>query len=207
MKIRAVVFDLGGVVFESPVAALRSLEQREGLEPGSIGAMLRRNAGGSAFAALERGEIDAAAFFADFDRELAVAGLATSGRAVLGAIESAMQVRPVMLEAVRLARNAGFRVAALTNNARTSTQTGARFDALHAEFDVFVESCRVGARKPEAAIYHALAEALALPFEAMVFLDDLGANLKTGRSLGMTTIKVGDPDAAVRQLQSVLAGA
>ncbi len=39
---------------------------------------------------------------------------------------------------------------------------------------------------------------------AAVFLDDLGANLKPARALGMTTIKVDDADAALTELESVL---
>ena len=41
------------------------------------------------------------------------------------------------------------------------------------------------------------------PAEA-VFLDDLGANLKPARAMGMTTIKVDDPVAAVAELGAVL---
>jgi putative hydrolase of the HAD superfamily len=37
-----------------------------------------------------------------------------------------------------------------------------------------------------------------------VFLDDLGANLKPARELGMTTIKVADPDLALEELAGVL---
>jgi putative hydrolase of the HAD superfamily len=37
-----------------------------------------------------------------------------------------------------------------------------------------------------------------------VFLDDLGVNLKPARALGMATIKVADPAAAVAELETVL---
>jgi putative hydrolase of the HAD superfamily len=37
-----------------------------------------------------------------------------------------------------------------------------------------------------------------------VFLDDLGTNLKAARAMGMTTIKVDDPVAAVGELRAVL---
>jgi putative hydrolase of the HAD superfamily len=36
------------------------------------------------------------------------------------------------------------------------------------------------------------------------FLDDIGRNLKTARALGMTTIKVDDPDLALRELAALL---
>ena len=40
--------------------------------------------------------------------------------------------------------------------------------------------------------------------DGCVFLDDLGINLKPARAMGMTTIKVVDPDAALRELEQVL---
>ena len=36
-----------------------------------------------------------------------------------------------------------------------------------------------------------------------VFLDDIGSNLKAARALGMTTIKVEEPDAALAELERV----
>ncbi|MBV8295214.1 MAG: haloacid dehalogenase, partial [Acidimicrobiia bacterium] len=41
------------------------------------------------------------------------------------------------------------------------------------------------------------------PSEA-AFLDDLGINLKPARAMGMTTIKVVDPDAAIAELEEVV---
>ena len=37
-----------------------------------------------------------------------------------------------------------------------------------------------------------------------MFLDDLGVNLKPARALGMQTIKVTDPDAALAELGELL---
>ena len=36
------------------------------------------------------------------------------------------------------------------------------------------------------------------------FLDDIGRNLKSARALGMATIKVDDPEAALRELGALL---
>ena len=41
------------------------------------------------------------------------------------------------------------------------------------------------------------------PVEA-VFLDDIGINLKAARALGMTTIKVDDPDTALAELEQTV---
>ena len=40
--------------------------------------------------------------------------------------------------------------------------------------------------------------------DEVVYLDDLGVNLKPAREMGMTTIKVGDPHAALAELHSAL---
>ena len=37
-----------------------------------------------------------------------------------------------------------------------------------------------------------------------MYLDDLGINLKPARALGMTTIKVAEPEAALAELEAVL---
>src|SRR5206468_560825 len=70
--------------------------------------------------------------------------------------------------------------------------------------EAFVESAVAGVRKPDPRIYElACAELRIAPPEA-VMLDDIGANLKTARALGMATIRVGDPDAALGELEELL---
>ena len=91
-------------------------------------------------------------------------------------------------------------VAALTNNWAHEGGGGSETDALRDLFDVFVESSKVGLRKPDPRIYAHVCEALAIAPRDAVFLDDIGRNLKTARELGMTTIKVDEPEQALAQL-------
>ena len=37
-----------------------------------------------------------------------------------------------------------------------------------------------------------------------IYLDDLGINLKPARAMGMRTIKVGDPDVALAELEAMV---
>ena len=67
-----------------------------------------------------------------------------------------------------------------------------------------VESAVEGLRKPDPRIYALVCERLAVTPPATVFLDDLGANLKPARELGMTTIKVAETDVALAELEDVL---
>jgi len=72
-------------------------------------------------------------------------------------------------------------------------------------FEVIVQSSLEGVRKPELAFYERALERLGRPPAAeVVFLDDLGGNLKPARAMGMTTIKVEDPTAALRELSAVV---
>ena len=60
----------------------------------------------------------------------------------------------------------------------------------------------VGLRKPDPRIYQLVCRELGVAPAEAVFLDDIGGNLKTARALGMTTIKVDEPDAALAELEA-----
>jgi putative hydrolase of the HAD superfamily len=110
-----------------------------------------------------------------------------------------------MATAIRRIREANLLTAALTNN-WPRPEGGAQFpptgDGLG--FDVVIESAVVGLRKPDPRIYELVLSKLGVDAAEAVFLDDLGINLKPARAMGMTTIKVTDPDRALDELSDVL---
>ncbi|MCG8588290.1 MAG: HAD-IA family hydrolase, partial [Proteobacteria bacterium] len=108
-----------------------------------------------------------------------------------------------MLAAVATLREAGLRVAALTNN-WGGEDDGDGTRVLQPHFDIFIESSVEGLRKPDPRIYELACERLAVGPEQAIFLDDIGANLKPARQLGMTTIRVVEPAAALEELGSLL---
>ena len=71
-------------------------------------------------------------------------------------------------------------------------------------FEVVIESSKVGLRKPDPRIYHLACEALAVTPNESAFLDDIGANLKGARALGMTTIRVDHTLSAIDELETAL---
>ena len=71
-------------------------------------------------------------------------------------------------------------------------------------FDHVIESSKAGLRKPDPRIYRMACDALDVVPENAVYLDDLGINLKPARELGMTTIKVADPDTALAELEAAV---
>ncbi|KAH0830411.1 HAD-like protein [Lanmaoa asiatica] len=85
-------------------------------------------------------------------------------------------------------------------------QDGPIPDHLRQLFDHFYDSSAVGLRKPDPQFYlHACKESGVSP-EEVIFLDDIGMNLKTAKQLGMATIHVpiGGTLQAVKQLGEYL---
>ena len=201
MSHRAVIFDLGGVILGSPLHAIARFERERGIEPGFINRVVVAAGQGGAWARLERGELSMEAFFGAFEGDCAAAGRSLSARALMERIAEAAEPRPRMLEAVRRIRSRGLRAAALTNN---WIGDGMGAEILKPLFDVFVESSVVGLRKPDPRIYQHTCDAIGVAPSESIFLDDIGRNLKTARALGMTTIKVDDPDDALRELEALL---
>ncbi len=72
--------------------------------------------------------------------------------------------------------------------------------ALKEHFDVFIESSVEGLRKPDPKIYELACERMGKQPGEMIFLDDIGPNLKPPRAMGMATIKVETPEQALREL-------
>lgn len=212
--IAAVVFDIGGVVQESPLHAIARYERERGIEANAINRAVVAAGEQGAWARLERGELTVQTFYAPFEADCHAQGIMVDGRHLMAKIAEAGVPRPRMLEAIRRIRAGGLRVAALTNNwmtdaPRQAPPRGRPGDEtprsrLDAHFDIFVESAVVGLRKPDPRIYTLVCEKLGVPPPRVAFLDDIGRNLKPARALGMATIRVDDPDQALRELGALL---
>ena len=61
-----------------------------------------------------------------------------------------------------------------------------------------------GVRKPDPVIYAVAVERMALPAEAIVYVDDLPFNLKPARELGMTTLHHTNAAETVAELEALL---
>lgn len=206
----AVFFDFGGVILSSPFEAFAVYEQRVGLPPDAVRTINATNPDDNAWARFERSEIDVAEFVATFEREALELGFELSGADVLACLDG--ELRPEMVDVVRRC-SADYTTALLTNNVVTmdAANLGANSAGHHAfgdvlsVFDVIVESSVVGRRKPQPEFYELACELAEVEPSRVVFLDDLGINLKPARAMGMTTIKVGtDFGAAIVELEQHL---
>ena len=77
-------------------------------------------------------------------------------------------------------------------------------DAVMKVFDFVLESSKDGLRKPDQRFYELACEMIDAEPDEIVYLDDLGINLKPARAMGMRTIKVEDPVLAITELGAML---
>lgn len=198
--IRAVFWDFGGVILSSPFDAFNDYERANGLPLDFIRSVNAVDPLTNAWAQIERRDITPA----EFDRAFAVES-ERMGHCVPGADVLALlggRIRPEMVAALDRVIELGYVVACLTNNVAGDPRPDVA--AVLDRFHHVVESSRIGCRKPEPAFYEQACALTGVEPTEVVFLDDLGINLKPARVMGMTTIKVLGPEQAIADLEAVL---
>lgn len=204
-NIEAVIWDFGGVFTTSPFEAFNRFETERGLPLDIIRRTNAENHLTNAWALFERAEIELDAFDDLFASESRALGAEVRGRDVLPLLSG--DFRPKVIEALRRVKGAGLKTGCITNNLpanKTGSEGGRSIYAaeIMALFDHVIESAKIGLRKPDPAIYRMMVDTLKIDPSRTVYLDDLGVNLKPARAMGMTTIKVIDPDVALAELEA-----
>ncbi len=212
MTIAAVIWDFGGVLTDSPFVAFNRYEQENGLPENFLRGVNARNHLENAWARFERNEIDLNQFDSAFREESAALGYPVDGKDVIPLL--AGNLRQPMVSALEACK-ARLKVGCITNNVAAGSRPASIEDAddgglvdsearVFALFDHVIESSRAGLRKPHPQIYQMACDALGVAPANAVYLDDLGVNLKPARDIGMTTIKVADPDVALEELEAAV---
>ena len=196
MTRRGLLIDWGGVLTTDLFASFASFCEAEGLEAAKVRELFRGDeTARELLIDFECGRVDEPEFERRFAPMLGVseermvdrmfAGVAPDGR---------------MLAAVRAARDAGIRTGLISNSWGVHRYPQ-DMDEL---FDGVVISGVVGIRKPAPEIYAMGADAIGLPPQDCVFVDDLGFNLKPAKELGMATVLHTDSEQTVAQLEDLL---
>ena len=207
-RVEAVVFDLGGVFLAGGVEAVAGFGARHGL-PGEAWTAIRRDLFDEQglWAAVERGETPFAEFVARLRALVAAHGVevAVSDAADFMQNAGATIAERLRVEVVEAAERLHARMptALLTNNIPEWRDAWRTLLDVGRLFDVVVDSSEVGTRKPEPAIYEITRAKLGLPHEALLFVDDLGMNLKTARSLGWQTLRYDDTARVLEVLDAI----
>ena len=204
--ITAVLFDFGGVITTSPFEAFARYELELGLPPDSIRKINSTNPDDNAWAKMERSEVTLSEFCQLFEAEAMSMGLELSGEKVLGCLSGG--VRPQMVIALEILKER-LPIGCITNNMKSGHGSGmsrtedqaASIAEIMTMFEVVIESAKVGIRKPDPRIYEMACAELSVDPRNCAYLDDLGINCKPAANLGMTAIKVTDPDQALDDLE------
>ncbi|XP_067387397.1 bifunctional epoxide hydrolase 2 isoform X3 [Emydura macquarii macquarii] len=216
MARRLVLFDAGGVLFTpSPQGCFARYEASLALPRNFLKDVVLGAGPKGPYARALRGEIALSQLVSELEEDCkkfaAASGVSLPEKfSVTQAFKDIMtggKLNTAVLQAADTLRNNGFKTAVLTNNwiddGPERHITALVLTLLRRHFDLVVESCRIGLKKPDPRIYeHALGLLKAKPQE-VIFLDDVGANLKPAREMGIATILVQDTDTALKELQDL----
>jgi epoxide hydrolase-like predicted phosphatase len=206
MPIRAVVFDIGGVLeitqdlspTRSQDSVTRAWEARLGLAPGEIDERMRDAWIGGSIGAITLDDVhqalqdrlglddeQLAAFMADLWREYL-------GTANTELIEYARGLRP------------RYRTGILSNSfvgAREREQAAYGFEDL---VDEIIYSHECGISKPDPRCYDLVCERLGVRPEEAVFVDDYAPNVEAAREAGLHAIRYTDQATAIGEIERLL---
>ena len=201
-EIRAALFDFGGVISTSPFDGFARYEQENGLPKDFLRQMNATNHHDNAWARHERAELSFDEFCAAYEAEALALGHTIDAREVMACLSG--EIRQEMVEAIRRCKER-LLTGLITNNvASMSDEPVNMMTMVDGLFDVVVESSKTGIRKPDPRIYQMACDLLEVEPSEVVFLDDLGINLKPAAAMGMTTIKVVDAGQAIADLEAVV---
>jgi putative hydrolase of the HAD superfamily len=197
MARKGLLIDWGGVLTTDLFASFASFCEAEGLEAAKVRDLFRHDQDARALLVeLECGRVEEPEFERRFAPMLGVVHEGLVERMFAGTAPDAR-----MLGAVKAARDAGIRTGLISNSWGVERYPQDLMDGL---FDGVVISGVVGIRKPTPEIYSMGAEAVGLPPEECVYVDDLGFNLKPAKELGMATILHSDAEQTIAQLEELL---
>ena len=208
--IKAVFWDFGGVITTSPFDSFNTYEESQNLPKDLIRTINSTNPNNNAWAKLERNEINQEEFDSLFEIESQQFGHSVPGKQVLALLKG--QIRPEMVKALREIKDKLIQ-GCLTNNIQSTEDQelekgNAAISGTHQEimglFDFVFESSKENVRKPDPKFYQLACRRGKVNPNEVIFLDDLGINLKPAKALGMKTIKVVRAKDALKDLQDLL---
>jgi putative hydrolase of the HAD superfamily len=103
----------------------------------------------------------------------------------------------------KLAESGKYFMGTINNESRELNLYRIEKNGLRNIFRVFVSSCFVGLRKPEADIYRMALEITQMPPQECCFIDDRAPNLEPATKLGMQTIQMQSVDQLRKSLSAL----
>jgi putative hydrolase of the HAD superfamily len=206
VAIRAVVFDIGGVLERVEDASWPELwvkrwEQRAGREPGAFEAGLAEHAPAGSVVTGEVSEAQLRQMYAaalGLDEDAADVMMAEMWDAYCGELDTELFDYFVGLRP-------RYRLGILSNSADGARREEARRYGFPDVVDALVYSHEVGLAKPDPAVYELTCRRLGVSPPEVVLLDDVEVNVATARDLGWHAVLHVDTAASIREIDRLLA--
>ena len=204
----SIFWDFGGVITSSPFEAFNKFEKENKLPENFLRKVNSTNPENNAWALLEQSKINQEEFDKLFFQESSQLGHGVAGLKVLNLLEG--DLRMGLVNVIRKLNELGFTQACLTNNFIPSNENQPDMIDLDKKAEVFdlfdfvFESKEIGLRKPDQAFYDHVIKEVNISPNKIIFLDDLGINLKPAKAMGITTIKVISESQAKKDLSEIL---
>ncbi|NWV90530.1 ACD10 dehydrogenase, partial [Machaerirhynchus nigripectus] len=203
---KAVIFEESGVLLPAPHRTATDWEARNCIPAGTIQQAAVSGGENSLSLKYSRGELTAVEFLQELGQEcFEIANVRVPVDSFLWDLIRNEMIKqlPIMAEAAQCIRAEGLKTALLSHN--LCLGDGERFLPLDQQhFDVMVESHREGMPRPNPAIYKLCLERLGVQPQESILLDSSSQNLEAAAQLGMKTVKVDDPEAALKELETHL---
>ena len=193
--IEAVVFDWGGVIIENPVEGILEFLKKEfpGVETTGIDESTIIDYQKGVFSETELWKKLGAAESLDLNQY--------GGSLWRSAFESTYTEKKPVVELAKTLRMHGITTAMLSNTEQPAVEM--LMDMKYTCFDHFYFSCSWGLVKPDPAIYYRCIEALDLPAETILFIDDKEENIIAAELAGMNGHVMRDYPALDRRLKEL----
>ena len=208
-EIDVVVSDFGGVLTTPLLGSFMAFQDQTGIPTELLGKAIQAIAevdGDNPLYELERGEISEETFLARLSARLQpMLGHRPQMHRFKEIYFEALEPNPAMIGLMRELKEAGYRMAMLTNNVREWEPLWRSMLPVDEIFETVVDSGFVGVRKPEARIYELTLQRLGAPAEACLFVDDVAGNCEGARRAGMKAVHFRDNEQAIAEIRSTLA--
>jgi len=208
-EIRTIVSDFGGVLTTPLLQSFMAFQDQTGITTEQLGKGMQAAAaanGENPLFEMERGEITEVAFLDLLTDHLEpLLGHRPEMHRFKEIYFEALDPNPPMIELMRELKEAGYRMAMLTNNVREWEPLWRSMLPVDEIFETVVDSGFVGCRKPESRIYELTLERIAEPAEACLFVDDVLVNVEGARKAGLHAVHFQDNEQAIPEIRAALA--
>lgn len=206
---KAIISDFGGVLTTPLQAAFEALQQATGITAVEFGeamkALAEADSGEHPLFELERGRISEAEFNRRVSAELSrIRGeqinFGDFGELLFQGLSPNQEMIDLMFEL----RDAGHRMALLTNNVREWSPRWRTMAPIDEIFELVVDSAFVDCRKPEPEIYKITLNRLGLQASQCIFIDDMEINCEGAAAVGLHPVHFRDNRQAIAEIRSAV---